>query len=396
MKEEKLANIIEEQISGEWGEDGDGVAVLRSTNFTNEGRLNLDNVVQRSIDKKKVEKKKLLLGDSIIEKSGGSPDQPVGRVVYFDIEEGTFLCNNFTSILRPNKEVHPRYFFWFLFYNHQLKRTLRYQNKTTGIINLQLARYLEETKIPLPSIAVQKKIADILDKADSLRQKDKQLLKLYDDLAQSVFYEIFGDPVKNDKKWAKQTLGKFGEVITGNTPSRDDRSNFSPKYIEWIKTDNIHENNLFITQASEYLSEKGLTKARTVNNGALLVTCIAGSLESLGRSALTNRRISFNQQINAIQPNDSVNSIFLYWLFKLSRKYFQDHATSGMKKIITKGEFEKIKMILPPLSTQNDFEVKVKAIQDLKDIMINAEYKSESLFQSLIQRAFNGELKPNS
>lgn len=187
MKLEKLSNVLAEQITGEWGHEGEDVAVLRTTNFTNEGRLNLNEVVRRSISKDKILKKRLKIGDTIIEKSGGSPTQPVGRVVYFDVNGQDYLCNNFTSILRPSKEVDPRYLFWFLFANHLNKRTLNYQNKTTGIINLKLERYLEETRIPLPPLPIQKKIAAILDKADSLRHKDKQLLEHYNKLVQSIF-----------------------------------------------------------------------------------------------------------------------------------------------------------------------------------------------------------------
>lgn len=279
----------------------------------------------------------------------------------------------------------------FLYYSLSRMRMEKITKQTTGLDAITFED-LKKIKIEYPGLRVQQKIAAILDKADSLRQKDKQLLKLYDDLAQSAFYKMFGDPVKNEKRWNKCKLEEFGDVITGNTPSRDVPENYSPRFIEWIKTDNILENDLFINKATEYLSEVGLAKARTVTDGALLVACIAGSIDSLGRAALTDRKVSFNQQINAIQPNDSVNSIFLFWLFKLSRKYFQDHATSGMKKIITKGEFEKIKMILPPLPIQKDFEIKIKSIQHLKGNMINAELKSESLFQSLLQRAFKGEL----
>jgi len=88
MKFEKLTELIEERITGEWGQEPglSSVKVIRTTNFTNEGKLDLSNVVERDVEEKKIEKKKLKKGDIIIEKSGGGPTQPVGRVVYFDIE----------------------------------------------------------------------------------------------------------------------------------------------------------------------------------------------------------------------------------------------------------------------------------------------------------------------
>jgi type I restriction enzyme S subunit len=182
-----LYQLIDKPISGEWGTEGGTVNVIRTANFTNQGIIDFSKVVTRNIEDKKIITKKLQEHDIIIEKSGGSPDQPVGRVVYFD-KKGLFLCNNFTSILRPKQElIFPKYLHYILFGNHKFGFVKQFQNKTTGIINLQLPRYIKETKIPTPSLEEQKKIADILDAADSLRQKDKQLVEHYDRLSQSLF-----------------------------------------------------------------------------------------------------------------------------------------------------------------------------------------------------------------
>jgi type I restriction enzyme S subunit len=167
---------------------------------------------------------------------------------------------------------------------------------------------------------------------------------------------MFGDPVRNDRGWDRPELKKnFGLISTGNTPPRKKPENYSPPFIEWIKTVNIDQNHMYITQASEYLSKTGLTLARTVKKGALLVACIAGSIESIGRAALADRNVAFNQQINAIQPNSDISSIFLYWLFRISKSYIQSFAPKGMKKILTKGNFEKITMIKPPKDMQDRF-----------------------------------------
>ncbi len=102
----KLGDVFECQITGEWGsecaENEIGIKVLRTTNFTPEGRINYDDVVVRNINESKVEKKRLHYGDIILEKSGGTEKTPVGRVVFCDesIEDCTYLCNNFTQTKR--------------------------------------------------------------------------------------------------------------------------------------------------------------------------------------------------------------------------------------------------------------------------------------------------------
>lgn len=207
MNWKKVSEIIYEPISGEWGDEGENIKVIRTTNFTNEGKLKLDEVVLRNVDQKKIIKKKLKYGDTIIEKSGGSPSQPVGRVVYFDVVNDDFICNNFTSVLRlKTPDFDSRYFFWHLFQNHQSKKTLQFQNKTTGIINLQLSRYINELEIKNIELKTQQHTAKVLDQADALRQQNRQLLAHYDELLQSTFIDLFGDPVKNEKGWEVKKL----------------------------------------------------------------------------------------------------------------------------------------------------------------------------------------------
>lgn len=252
---------------------------------------------------------------------------------------------------------------------------------------------IQSYEIPVPEhFDHQIKIVHLLGKVEELIAQRKEHLKQLDDLLKSIFLEMFGDPVRNDKGWDKPPLKAFGKISTGNTPPRNDTANYDGDFIEWIKTDNIKGDTVFITHATEHLSEVGARKARIVMKDALLVACIAGSVESIGRAALTNRKVSFNQQINAIQPSEDVNSLYLYGLFKLSRAYIQSHATKGMKKILTKGDFEKITMIKPPIKLQNKFAVIVEQVEGIKSRYQKSLNDLESLFGALSQQAFKGEL----
>ena len=119
-----VGNYIEDSYPGEWGSEdieGTGVKVIRTTNFTNTGKLDLKDVVTRSIADKKIERKTIHKYDTILERSGGTSDNPVGRVVLFE-EDGIYLCNNFTQVLRF-KNVDPRFAFYSLFYFYQTNKT---------------------------------------------------------------------------------------------------------------------------------------------------------------------------------------------------------------------------------------------------------------------------------
>ena len=163
-----IKEYVLDSYPGEWGvedTDGNGVRVIRTTNFTNTGKLNLADVVRRNIEEKKVSRKRILKYDTILERSGGTNDNPVGRVVLFE-EDGLFLCNNFTQVLRF-KDIDPRFAFYALFYFYQTNRTAirSMGSKTTGIQNLNMSKYLE-IGIPNATIEQQNAFIQIAEQAD--------------------------------------------------------------------------------------------------------------------------------------------------------------------------------------------------------------------------------------
>ncbi len=392
-----LQKVIYKPISGEWGDEGDSIKIIRTTNFTNSGRLHLHEVVTRDINLEKVNKKKLVKGDTIIEKSGGSPTQPVGRVVYFN-EDDLYLCNNFTSVIRPKENVNGKYLFWFLFNNHVSKRTLKYQNKTTGIINLKLENYINEIEIPLPPLPIQQKIATILDKADELRRKDKDLQAKYDELVQAIFIDMFGDPVKNEKGWDIVSFGMLIDVITdyhANGSYKILNENVKLKNTEdfalMVRTTDL-ENENFIKDCI-YLNEVeyNFLKKTKVFGGEIIISKI-GSAGKVYMMPNLNRPVTLGMNCFLIRLNSTVDKTFLY--SQLKSKYGESEINKrifgAVTKTITKDAVRNIPLLLPPLHLQQSFARKIELINQLK-AQINTE-KSEELFQSLLQKAFKGEL----
>lgn len=283
------------------------------------------------------------------------------------------------KILTANKEVaNIRYMFYLL----QTLNELTSQHKRYWISKFA------NIEIELPPLHIQHHIADVLDKADALRQKDQLLFEKYDELAQSIFYDMFGDPVKNEKGWEVKKLKNIGVVKTGNTPPRAN-SNYYGDYIEWIKTDNILFSTCYPQKATEFLSQLGERAGRTVDAGSILVTCIAGSETSIGNCVLTNRKVAFNQQINSFTPSIKMDSIFMYYLFRENKKLIQNSTTKGMKRIITKSNFEKLEFILPPVELQTKFTKKIVLCDKQKDNHFKNVLNSGNLFGTLLNKFFN-------
>lgn len=182
----KLEDLVSDTFPGEWGSEPiseNAIKVIRTTNFTNEGYLDLTDVVTRDIEPKKVVRKKLKQGDTILERSGGTKDNPVGRVVFFD-EIGDYLPNNFTQVLRPKESVNPVYLFYALYNSYNLnKAAMRAMaSQTTGIQNLSMSDFMAKF-IVLPSRNEQNKFEQIYRQADKSKFGDFK----------SQFIEMFGN-----------------------------------------------------------------------------------------------------------------------------------------------------------------------------------------------------------
>ena len=185
----KLEDLVSDTFSGEWGSEPtseNAIKVIRTTNFTNEGHLDLSDVVTRDIEPKKVARKKLKQGDTILERSGGTKDNPVGRVVFFD-EIGDYLPNNFTQVLRPKESVNPVYLFYALYNSYNInKAAMRAMaSQTTGIQNLSMSDFMAKS-IVLPSKDEQNKFEQIFLQADKSKFELKQCIENIDKVIKSL------------------------------------------------------------------------------------------------------------------------------------------------------------------------------------------------------------------
>ena len=215
-------------------------------------------------------------------------------------------------------------------------------------------------------------------------------MELLDELIQSKFIEMFGNPVTNPKRWEKDKLSNKCNIITGNTPSRK-VTNYYGNYIEWIKSDNISNSNVYLSKAKEYLSEEGAKVGRIIEKNNILMTCIAGSKKCIGNVAINNRDVAFNQQINGIEVLKN-NVYFMFHQFLLSQDYIQSTINMSLKGILSKGQLSELEFIFPPIELQEEFAVFVEKVNDIKIVLNKSLEQLNDNFDSLMQKAFKGEL----
>ncbi len=253
--------------------------------------------------------------------------------------------------------------------------------------------------VPYPPIEEQKRIAMILDKADALRQKNKQLLAAYDELLQSTFLEMFGDPVTNPKGWDKSYLqncypspksgtkcGPFGSALK--------KHEYTDTGIPVWTMDNIQPNR-FVDGKSLYISENkydDLLGYKTEKNDVIISR--AGTVGKMciipydGKAIISTNLIRLRLNKNVLRPI-YFTTLMSNWGPKVARlKTGRDDSFTHMNT----GILNKIELPIPPIRLQNQFSQIVENIEAQKSILKQSIQESEDLFNGLVQKAFKGEL----
>lgn len=255
---------------------------------------------------------------------------------------------------------------------------------------------LSKIQIPLPPLHIQQKIAEVLDKADAIRKRSPLILQRYDQLAQSTFLDMFGDPVKNEKEWEVRKLGDFGSFKNGLNYGKDDYGfeikcigvgDFKSKY----EIDNFNEINsikLSSQPSQDYLLRDGdLVFVRSNGNKDLVGRCVAvyPGAENVSFSGFCIRmRIE----------DEALLTVYLTQLFRNS--VFKIGMLSGGRganiQNINQQILSNLKLQIPPIHLQNQFATIIEQIEKQKAQTQQELNRAEELYQSLLQRAFKGEL----
>ena len=255
---------------------------------------------------------------------------------------------------------------------------------------------LEGFRIPLPPLETQKKIAAILDKADKLRQNDKKILEKYDQLAQSVFLEMFGDQRNDFRGFTKIQLKDI--IIDGPQNGLYKPANSYGKGTPIIRIDTFNNSIVNISNLKRVDLDKDEISSYEIKEGEFLINRV-NSMSHLGKCGLVpevNERTVFESNMMRLRFNlETVTNT--YMLYILSSRYIKNQIIKCSKNAVNQSSINQTDVNsfvipLPPIELQNKFGILIKNL-NLQKLFTNESIKrSEDLFQSLLQRAFRGEL----
>ncbi|MFZ6665632.1 restriction endonuclease subunit S [Peijinzhouia sedimentorum] len=310
----------------------------------------------------------------------------VGKVAFASVD---MAINQDLKVIEVQEELDRKFLFYFLKANNAYFQEVSSGATVKGI----KIEHINRLELNLPPLSTQKKIAAILDAADAHRQKTKQLLTKYDQLAQSIFLEMFGDPVTNPKGWEVGIIADVvSEVKYGTSSKAEDNGN-----LEYLRMNNItyngdmnysnlkyisledNELDKYTTQKFDLLFNRTNSKELVGKTGIILddkIRAIAGYLI----------RVRLNSKANPFYVWSHLNS-------KWSKLTLENMCKNivGMANINAK-ELQKIKILIPPKPVQDSYQQKIQSILNQKGKVNKSLNWSEDLFNHLLQKAFKGNL----
>lgn len=266
------------------------------------------------------------------------------------------------------------------------RKTISRLSAGANINNIK-SEHLDNLEIPLPAMEEQKKIAARLDAVSDLLAKQKQLLSEQDNLIQSTFYDMFGDPLKNNKGWKIEKLGNLFSVSSGGTPDTKNKEYWENGDISWIGS-NLCQNVILTKNDGKFITQKGLenSSAKIISAGSVLIALVGATI---GKTALLTFETTTNQNIAAIDviKNENFSSYFIFYLIQALYQEFLNIG-SGKFKMANLTFVRNLKIPIPPLELQEKFAAIVEQIESEKSKIKSAIAETQTLFNALMSEYF--------
>lgn len=375
------------------------VGVIRNTNFGIDGILNDSDIAFIEVELKKFEKRRLQCGDIILEKSGGGPKQPVGRIVLFDKKEGDFSFSNFTAALRVKNsdELNFRFLHKSLYWIYQSGVTEGMQSHSTGIRNLDGDKY-KAIELPVPPLSEQHRIVEILDKAFADIAKAKanaeQNLRNARELFESQLNEVF------QVDYREYDIIALSELVSEVTDGDHQPPPKSLDGIPFITIGNIIKDTRQLDFSSTFKVPRSyfasLKTNRRPQRGDVLYT-VTGSF---GIPVLIDSdwEFCFQRHIGLIRPKTDTDSRWICYLLLSPQVYSQAAmaATGTAQKTVSLRSLRSLRVPRLPVARQqqqaDQLDVLSAETQRLTRIYERKLVELEALKKSILHKAFSGEL----
>lgn len=355
-----------------------GIKLINIRNIVNSNLL-LENTTN-CLDEEEVQKKYshflLEKGDFVMASSGVT----WGKIAEVK-EEHLPLCLN-TSIIKikPLDERVSKRYLWHFIKSFKFRRQI--DRLITGSAQPNFGpSHLKKVKIPLPPLPEQKRIAALLDEADKVRQLNRQLIEKYEALGESLFLEMFGDPISNPKGWKLYSLIDVAEIIMGQSPKGDSYNN-------------LGKGEPLLNGPTEFRDKhpkekQWTTKPKKMCKTGDILFCVRGA--TAGKMNWADKEYCLGRGLAAIRSKGLISKNYIYLILERLYVVFQSTSNGSTFINISRDDLRKVKIPMTSKEFQNQFATRIQLIETQKSQAQAALVQADNLFNSLLQRAFKGE-----
>lgn len=307
---------------------------------------------------------------------------PIGKVA---ITTTPMYCNQGFKNLICSDKLNNEYAYWFLHHNTEYLNSLG-----TGATFKEISKkVVEQIPIPVPPLPEQESIVAELNCLSGVIEKQKQQLKELDNLAQAIFYDMFGDPITNEKGWEVKTLGNMCDIINGFAFK-------SPLFTEdgdyILRISNIQDGYVDLKDVA-YFHKSDYPKVNFEKYAVLpndIVVALSGATTGKLGINKTGFKLYLNQRVAICREKSDkiLREYLLYYLHEQSKKFLSDAAGVAQPNLSTE-QMKEYKMCVPPVSVQQEFASKIEAIEKQKELIKQSLSETETLFNSRMDYYFN-------
>ena len=358
----------------------DGYPIIRIGNIKENKVIVEKNVCYQKEFIKEDKNKQYIIekGSLLIAMSGAT----VGKIGIYENNEiallnqrvGKFICND---------NFRMKYLYYWLKYDNTQKKIL---GKAIGCAQPNISnKQLEELYIPYYNIEKQDEIVYRLDKISQAINNRKETYKKNEELAESKFNMLFGDPIRNTKEFEFKYIKEVATIVSGTTPDTKEQDYWNGD-IKWITPAEINEETFMINETSRKITKKGFKESglKLMPKG----TVIFSSRAPIGKTGITNVDMCCNQGFKNCICKKTINNIYLYYLLKINKEYFNSIGTGATFKEISKSVFENVKISIPPIKLQEIFAEFYLEIKEQQNIINQEIIKLEKLLSIRMQEYF--------
>ena len=292
------------------------------------------------------------------------------------------------AILTPKTDIIiPEYLALFFKAPHT-KATVEKHYLTGTAIKIVILKGFKVIKAPVPPLSEQERIVAELDLLQGIIDKQKAQLKELDSLAQSIFYDMFGDPVENEKGWRKDSINSFASCVAGATPSTANSEYWDNGDIPWLSSGEVAQGRIYKTE--KCITKSGYDHASTKMIPAhTVLIALAGQGKTRGTVGVAEIPLCTNQSICSILSDNTVDTDFLYYQLKMLYSELRgvsngDGGRGGLNLRLVGG----FNVVLPPLPIQQSFATKIEAIERQKASINASIAETQKLFDYTMDKYF--------